>query len=106
MVNLDLFVIEDAEDAIKAAHGEVFDFVIDGTECQNCGMMLGPLGDEFISCAVVRIDEEISWAVCLDCATPVLFPNEYGVRFEIITDEALEFFFDDDDDDDEDNLGL
>jgi hypothetical protein len=97
MVNLDLFVIEDVEDAITAAHSEIYDFVIDGSECQNCGMMLGPLGDEFISCAVIRVDEEIAWAVCLDCATPILFPNEYGVRFEFVSDEDLDALINDDD---------
>jgi hypothetical protein len=87
MVNLDLFVIEDVEDAIIAAHSDIYDFVIDGTECQHCGMMLGPLGDEFVSCAVVRAGDESSWAICIDCATPMLFPNEFGVRIEIISDD-------------------
>lgn len=101
MVNLDLFVIEDVEDAILAAHSEIYDFVIDGTECQNCGMMLGPLGDEFVSCAVIRASEERSWVICFDCATPMLFPNEYGVRIEFISDDDDDGFFDMDD-----NIGL
>ena len=96
MVNLDLFVIEDAEDAIVAAHSEIYDFVIDGTECQNCGMMLGPLGEDFVSCVVVQAGDQSAWVICIDCATPTLFPNEFGIQIEFIADE-----------DDEDNdLGM
>jgi hypothetical protein len=101
MVNLDLFVIEDAEDAIVAAHSDVYDFVIDGTECQNCGMMLGPLEEDFVSCVVVRADDSNSWVTCLDCAAPVLFPNEYGIRFEFFSTTELETFMLDEDDDDD-----
>jgi hypothetical protein len=90
MVNLDLFVIEDAEDAIAVAHNEIYDFVIDGTECQNCGMMLGPLGDEFLSCVVIHAGDNSSWAICIECATPMLFPNEYGIRIEFIEDDDID----------------
>jgi hypothetical protein len=87
MVNLDLFVIEDAKDAIIAAQSDIFDFIIDGTECENCGMMLGPLGEDFVSCVVVHSGGQDSWPICIDCATPMLFPNEFGISIEFIPDE-------------------
>lgn len=86
MVNLDVFVIENAEDAIAAAHSEIYDFIIDATECQNCSMMIGPLGEDFIQCVVVHIGDDSSWPICIDCATPILFPNELGVRIEFFSD--------------------
>lgn len=87
MVNLDLFVIESAEDAIVSSFNEIYDFIIDGTECQNCSLMIGPLGEDFIPCVVIHAGDSNSWPICIDCATPLLFPNEIGVRIEFFADD-------------------
>lgn len=84
-----MFIIEDIADAFDIARIEIYDFVVDGTECQNCGLMVGPLGDEFVPCTIIHAGDHGTWPICIDCVTPVLFPNEI----------TLELFPSDDDED-------
>lgn len=87
MVHYALYVIEDSADAIAAAHADVYDFVIDGTECENCGLVIGPSDDEFFPCVViVDVENEIvddRWPICLDCAAPLIYPNEWIINLDL-----------------------
>lgn len=87
MVHLALYVIETIQDAIIASRREIFDSHINGTECQNCGLVIGPSLDVFIPFVVITtIDESIgddTWPVCLDCAAPVIFPSELIIGLEL-----------------------
>jgi hypothetical protein len=87
MIHLAVYVIEDSDDAILAAKNEIYDLVIDGSECENCGMVIGPIEDFFFPCVViVDIDEvlgEDAWAICLDCAAPLAFPNELTINLDL-----------------------
>lgn len=82
-----LYVIEDAEDGILAAKNEVFDFTIDGTDCESCGMVIGPSGDTFFPCVVILdINDTIGedrWSICIDCAAPLVYPNEWMFEAEL-----------------------
>jgi hypothetical protein len=87
MIHLALYVIEDPEDAILAGKNDVYDFVIDHSECENCGMVIGPSLDTFFPCVVVvdtddRLDVD-RWAICLDCAAPLVYPNEWIINLEL-----------------------
>jgi hypothetical protein len=82
-----MYVIEDVEDAIEAGHSDVYDFVIDETECENCGMVIGPIEDTFFPCVVI-VDTDNSiiddrWAICLECAAPLVYPNESIINLEL-----------------------
>jgi len=77
--SFDLYVIETAEDALKSANAGVYDFVIGDTECENCGLSVGPLDDVFVPCAVLYgsaalLEEEV-WPICIDCIAPLIFPG-------------------------------
>lgn len=80
MKSYDLYMIESVEDALKSANAGIFDFRIGATECENCGMSIGPLDDVFIPCAVLYgtkrsfLDEEV-WPICIDCIAPLIFPG-------------------------------
>jgi hypothetical protein len=74
-----LYIIEDAGDALTCANFGVFDFVVGKTECENCGMSIGPLDEVFVPCAVLYgsaalLDEEM-WPICIDCIAPLIFPG-------------------------------
>ena len=81
--DISVFVIESVEDMVELAEDEIYEFVIDGDECANCGMILGIISTEdmIIPCIVVSV--EISaldpWTICLDCAAPLLYPQEWSV---------------------------
>lgn len=87
MVHLALYVIEDFDDAISAIRSDVFDFTVNDTECENCGMMIGPLGEDFLPCVViVDTDRDLiddRWSICLDCAAPLLYPNEWIINLDL-----------------------
>ncbi len=87
MIHLALYVIEDPEDAILSAKSEIFDFVIDGSECENCGMVIGPVGEHFFPCVViVDTDDNLSvdrWPICIDCAAPLVYPNEWVMNLDL-----------------------
>lgn len=72
-----MYTIETAEDARIAAELGQLDLVIDGSSCEHCGMVIGPSHDEFFPCVIVSHDaEDIAWPLCLDCASPAIFPDE------------------------------
>jgi len=79
-----VYVIETIEDMVELAHEEIFDFTIDGDECANCGMVLGVISteDTIIPCIVVLVEESAldPWTICLDCASPLLYPQEWSVE--------------------------
>jgi hypothetical protein len=84
MINLELLVIETATDGIVAAFCDIYDFEIDDTECDNCGMLVGPVNNDFFPCVLAAVvddgneEEEIDHEltiVCIDCAGGVLFPG-------------------------------
>lgn len=87
MIHLALYVIEDAEDALLAERRDVFEFTINGTDCENCGMVIGPSIDTFFPCVViVDTDDKLDvdrWAICLDCAAPLIYPNEWIINLEL-----------------------
>lgn len=82
-----MYVIEDVHDAFIAARDEIFDFVIDGTECEACGMVVGPIHEHFFPCVVIVDDDEHlgndTWPICLDCAAPLLFPHEWIINLNL-----------------------
>ena len=78
MNTYDLYLVEDSADAANCERHGVYDFVIGGTECENCAMAIGPLDDVFVPCAVLQTRDKIesaSWPICLDCVAPLIFPG-------------------------------
>lgn len=82
MINLELLVIETATDAIVAAFCDIVDFEIDDTECDNCGMLVGPVNNDFFPCVIAaQVDDDVDdddrdlTIVCIDCAGGILFPG-------------------------------
>lgn len=76
MMSYEMVIVEDLDDAMKVATSGVFDFAINDTECENCGILVGPVSDTYLPC-VVMIDNhaEMAWPICLDCAFPSVFPR-------------------------------
>jgi len=88
VIHLALYVIESAEDALEAGRSDVFDFESFECECENCGMVIGPVADDvFFPCVVILDTEETilddRWAICVDCASPLLYPNEWVINLDI-----------------------
>lgn len=87
MVHLGVYVIENAHDALLAERHDVFNFEIDACECENCGIVIGPSLDKFFPCVVIVDIEEIlgddAWAICLDCAAPLVYPNDLTINLEL-----------------------
>ena len=81
--DISVFVIESVEDMIELAQEKIYDFAIDGDECANCGMILGIISteDTIIPCIVVEVESSAldPWPICLDCASPLLYPQEWSV---------------------------
>lgn len=81
--DISVFVIETVDDMVELAETEIFDFTIDGDECANCGMVLGIISteDTIIPCIVVAVEASAldPWPICLDCAAPLLYPQEWSV---------------------------
>jgi hypothetical protein len=76
---LAVYAIETIEDAVQAAKHGIFDFVINGTDCNTCGMAVGPFDFGFIPCAVLVSDtDNNSWPMCIDCILPVITPRGGG----------------------------
>lgn len=82
MISFELVLIETAQDAITAAKEKIFDFVIDAGECENCGMVIGPIADEFFPCVVVTDNDDVKWTICVDCAFPLIYPREWIIGSE------------------------
>lgn len=87
MIKLAVYVIEDVQDAATAGRNDIYDFVIDDTECESCGIVVGPSRDEFFPCVViVDVDEVLgadAWPVCIDCAAPLVYPTEWVMTFDL-----------------------
>lgn len=82
MMMFNVYLVENAQDAIVAAQHGIYDFVIDDSECENCAMVVGPSLDEFFPCVIVMDDkEQSSWPVCVDCAFPTIYPQDWVVEF-------------------------
>lgn len=76
MISYELIILEDPEDAIKVAESGLFDFVINDTECENCGILVGPAAEAYLPCALMVDNEgEEAWPICIDCAFPSVFPG-------------------------------
>lgn len=88
MINFELVVIETLSDAIHAESVGVFQFPIDSTECDNCGLLTGPVSGDFFPCALVACTEDDGpdvdrpTVLCLDCIGSVLFPGETSDYFQ------------------------
>jgi hypothetical protein len=93
VISLELYVIEDAEDALIAGREGIYDFIIDGSECHNCSMVLGPIEDIFLACVVITSPSQQAWPLCIECAYPLLFPTETVLFFST---EDIEEEFDED----------
>ena len=76
----DLFVIETPGDARECASAGIFDFTLFDMECENCSMALGPTTDAFIPVAIVSDATGMSWPVCIDCASSLIFPGAWFDR--------------------------
>lgn len=76
----DMFVLESQEDVQTCANTGVFDLALYDLECENCSMAVGPAGDLFIPVAVVSDQRGASWAICVDCAAPMIFPGDWFER--------------------------
>lgn len=90
MMSFSMYTIETPEDARAAADTGVFDLIIDGSRCENCGMTIGPSIDEFFPCVVICHDaEDEAWPVCVDCCSPVIFPDEGPIICEFDLDPDI-----------------
>ena len=79
-----MYVIEDAEQCVLAGKKEIYDFTINGTECQNCLMAVGPYDDVFLPCVIlVGHNEDEAWPVCIECAAPLLYPREWVIELDL-----------------------
>jgi hypothetical protein len=90
MMSFSMYTIESVDDARLVADIGVLDLIINGSECENCGMAIGPSLDEFFPCVIVCHDaEEESWPICIDCAGAAIFPDEAPLLFEFDPDIQL-----------------
>ena len=74
-----MFVIETPADARECASAGIFDLTIDDTECENCSMAIGVTFDAFVPIAIVSDSSGMCWPICIDCATPLIFPSSWFV---------------------------
>lgn len=83
MLNFAIYVLESNEDAAQAKSAGVFDFSLEVPECTNCGMIIGLIpNDTFLPCAIM-VDEEFEvWPICIDCASPLIFPGDWLMGFD------------------------
>lgn len=72
-----MFIVESPDDARLCASSGIFDFALFETECQNCAIAIGPLFDVWVPTAVVSDQLGRSWPMCIDCASPMIFPGEW-----------------------------
>jgi hypothetical protein len=86
MIKLAVYVVEDLHDALTAERSDVFTFSTEGNECEACNMIIGPSLDEFFPAVIVVDTDEVlgrdSWAICLECATPLLYPHEWVINLD------------------------
>ena len=83
MLSFAIHVLESNEDADQARSDGVFDFSYEEPECTNCGMVIGPLPNGvFLPCAILVDEDSIAWAVCIDCASPLIFPGDWLMGYD------------------------
>jgi hypothetical protein len=80
--DLSVYVVETLEDAIELGYEDIYDFTIDGDECSNCGMVIGVLSelDQILPCVIITGVNDIGWPICIDCASPLLYPAEWAAE--------------------------
>jgi len=83
MINFELVVVETFDEALRVEAADVYQFAINATECDNCGLLTGPVAEYFFPCALVACVDETEGeetdrptVLCLDCISAVLFPGE------------------------------
>jgi len=74
-----MFIVETPADAQTCALAGVFDFTLFDMECENCSMAIGPVYDTFIPAAIISDAAGMSWPVCIDCASSLIFPRAWFV---------------------------
>lgn len=76
-----MFIVETPADARECSSAGIFDVPVGRLECENCSMSIGVVSDGFIPLAVITEIQSLSvWTICIDCATPVIFPGEWSER--------------------------
>ena len=90
MMSYSMYTIETVDDARIAAETGLLDLVIDGSRCENCGMVIGPSQDEFFPLVVICHDaEDEAWPVCIECSSPIIFPDEGPITMEFDFDPDM-----------------
>lgn len=84
MISLEVVVIESIEDAAASELSGVYAFAINDTECDNCGVLTGPVAGDFFPCALAACtddedDAERPTVLCLDCIGGLLWPGESAI---------------------------
>lgn len=74
----DLFIVEGPADALECASAGIFDLTLYNMECENCAMAIGPTFDAFVPVVVVTDLAGGTWATCVDCASPLIFPGDWA----------------------------
>jgi hypothetical protein len=72
MVNIQLYVVETAEQAKQAESLDLAEFFADDTVCENCDVAIGFINNRFSPCVICIEEEDDVWLVCMDCAGGVL----------------------------------
>lgn len=72
MVNIQLYVVETAEQAQQAESLDLIEFDSDDTVCENCDVAVGFINNRFFPCVICVEDEDDIWLVCAECAGGVL----------------------------------
>jgi hypothetical protein len=92
MISLELLVVESQIDAFAASFCDIFDFVSSDTECDVCGILVGPVAGEFFPCVLanstsytitpdglVSTEDSLDSHVvvsCMDCVGSLLFSSD------------------------------
>lgn len=82
--DISVYVVEAYDDIRELAAAGIYDFSHDLDECVNCGMVVALLSalDRVIPCVIiVGIADGEAWPVCLDCASPLLYPQDWLPEF-------------------------
>jgi hypothetical protein len=75
LLGYNIFLVETELDAMIATEMQMYDFFYEESECENCGLVVGPVEDEFYPAFIVSDQNDISWVVCVECAFPMINPN-------------------------------
>jgi len=77
---ISVYIVESFEDILELSTAGIYDFSPDLDECANCGMVVALVGglDQVLPCVVVSgLTSGEAWPCCLDCASPLLYPNDW-----------------------------